>query len=86
MVSLSKIGIFGMVFKRLCKESFEDIEFNITWEFQTCAALSHKNVAHKSFSEITQVPWETSVGFLKCVNLQLFPKYSQSYLNLNVKK
>ena len=30
--------------------------------------------------------WETSVGFLKSVVLQLFPKYSQSYVNLNVKK
>ena len=29
--------------------------------------------------------WETSVGFLKSVVLQLFPKYSQSYVNLNVK-
>ena len=29
--------------------------------------------------------WETSVGFLKSVVLQLFPKYSQSYANLNVK-
>ena len=29
--------------------------------------------------------WETSVGFLKCVVLQLFPKYGQSYVNLNVK-
>ena len=29
--------------------------------------------------------WETSVAFLKCVVLQLFPKYSQSYVNLNVK-
>ena len=29
--------------------------------------------------------WETSVGFLKCVVLQFFPKYSQSYVNLNVK-
>ena len=29
---------------------------------------------------------ETSVGFLKCVVLQLFPKYSQSYVILNVKK
>ena len=28
---------------------------------------------------------ETSVCFLKCVVLQLFPKYSQSYVNLNVK-
>ena len=31
-------------------------------------------------------PVLTSVGFLKCVALQLFPKYSQSYVNLNVKK
>ena len=29
--------------------------------------------------------WETSVGFLKSVVLQLFPKYSQSNVNLNVK-
>ena len=31
--------------------------------------------------------WETSVGFLKTVAvvLQLFPKYSQNYVNLNVK-
>ena len=29
---------------------------------------------------------ETFVGFLKSVVLQLFPKYSQSYVNLNVKK
>ena len=29
--------------------------------------------------------WETSVGFLKNVVLQLFPKYSQSNVNLNVK-
>ena len=30
--------------------------------------------------------WETSVGFLKYVVLQLFLKYSQSYVNLIVKK
>ena len=29
--------------------------------------------------------WETSVGFLKSVVLKLFPKYSQSNVNLNVK-
>ena len=29
--------------------------------------------------------WETSVGFLKSVILQLFPKHSQSYVDLNVK-
>ena len=31
------------------------------------------------------VLWETSVGFLKNVVLQLFPKYSQSNVNVNVK-
>ena len=29
--------------------------------------------------------WETSMGFLKSVILRLFPKYSQSNLNLNIK-
>ena len=29
--------------------------------------------------------WETSVGFLKSLVLQLFLKYSQSNVNLNVK-
>ena len=29
--------------------------------------------------------WETSAGFPKSAVLQLFPKYSQSYANLNVK-
>ena len=29
--------------------------------------------------------WETSMGFLKSVILQLFPKHSQSYVDLNVK-
>ena len=28
--------------------------------------------------------WETSVGFLKSVVLQFFPKYSQKYANFNV--
>ena len=32
-----------------------------------------------------RVFWETYVGFPKSVVLQLFPKYSQSYANLNVK-
>ena len=31
------------------------------------------------------VLWETSVGFLKSVVLQLFRKYSQSHVNVNVK-
>ena len=29
--------------------------------------------------------WETSMGFLKSVVLQLFPKYGESNVNLNVK-
>ena len=29
--------------------------------------------------------WEIFVGFLKSVVLQLFPKYNQSYSNLNAK-
>ena len=33
----------------------------------------------------SSVFWETSVGFPKSVVLQLFPKYSQSNVNLNVK-
>ena len=32
-----------------------------------------------------EVLWEISVGFLKSVVLQLFPKYRQSYANLNLK-
>ena len=28
---------------------------------------------------------ENSVGFLKCVVLQFFPKYSKSFVNFNVK-
>ena len=28
---------------------------------------------------------ETSVGFLKSMVLQLFPKYNQNYVNVNVK-
>ena len=31
------------------------------------------------------VIWQTSVGFLKCVDLQFFHKYRQSHVNLNVK-
>ena len=29
--------------------------------------------------------WDTSMGFLKSVILQPFPKYNESYVNLNVK-
>ena len=32
------------------------------------------------------VHWEVSVSFLKSVVLEFFLKYSQSYVNLNVKR
>ena len=38
-----------MFSKRLCKESFEDLEFNSNWEFQIRAALSHKMAVLKIF-------------------------------------
>ena len=54
---MSKIGIFDMFFKRPCKESFEDLEFNSNWKFQTRATLSQKMAALKIFCEITQSPF-----------------------------
>ena len=44
----SKIGIFDIFFKRLCKESFEDLEFNSNWKFQTRAALKVFTKLHKN--------------------------------------
>ena len=41
----SKIGIFDIFLKRLCKESSEDFEFNSNRKIQTRAALSHKMVS-----------------------------------------
>ena len=38
-----------------------------------------------SIDIIFGVFWETPVDFLKSVVLQLFPKYNQSNVNLNVK-
>ena len=38
----SKIGIFDIFYKRLCKESFEDLEFNSNRKFQIRAALYRK--------------------------------------------
>ena len=32
-----------------------------------------------------EIFFESSMGFLKIMALQIFPKYSQSYINLNVK-
>ena len=37
----SKIGIFGIFFKRVFK-SFEDLQVNSNWKFQTHATISHK--------------------------------------------
>ena len=45
----------------------------------------HYFVMGGSIDMNVDVFWETSVGFLKSVVLQLFPKYSQSNVNLNVK-
>ena len=50
----SKIGIFDIFYKILCKESFEDLEFNSNRKFQTRAALYRKMAALKFFCEITQ--------------------------------
>ena len=48
------------------------------------------NNSHLKFGKIKKQhvrrPVLTSMGFLKCVILQLFLQYSQSYVNLNVKK
>ena len=46
------------------------------WQMKDCK--DKKNV-------ILDVLWKNYVGFLKSVVLQLFPKYSQSFTNLNVK-
>ena len=50
----SKIGIFDIFYKRLCKESFEDLEFNSNRKFQISAALYRKMAALNIFCEITQ--------------------------------
>ena len=52
--NLKKNGLVSLGSKRLCKESFEDLEFSSNWIFQTRAALSHKMAALKFFCEITQ--------------------------------
>ena len=49
-----KLVFLTFVFKRLCKESFEDLEFKSNLKFQTRATTSHKMAALKSFCEITQ--------------------------------
>ena len=53
-----KYVIFDIFFKRRCKESFEDLEFNSNWKFQTRAALFHKMAALKFFLlNYTKVPF-----------------------------
>ena len=46
---------------------------------------SHYFIKGDSIDMNVGVFWETSVGFLKSILLQPFPKYSQSYANLSVK-
>ena len=45
-----------MFFKRLCQESFEDLEFNSDGKFQIRAALSHKMAALKIFAKLHKSP------------------------------
>ena len=37
----SEIGIFDIFFKRLHEVSFEDLQLNSNWKFQTRATMSH---------------------------------------------
>ena len=71
----SKIGIFEIFFKRLCKESFEDLEFNSNWKFQTRAAFSK---LHKSPLLIdSQYSWRRS---LISGNWKPFKNYEKCFL------
>ena len=46
----SRVGIFDIFFKRLYEESFEDLQINSNYKFQTCATMSNKMAAAlKSF-------------------------------------
>ena len=46
----SRVGIFDIFFKRLYEESFEDLQINSNYKFQTCATMSNKMAAGlKSF-------------------------------------
>ena len=47
---------------------------------------SHYFVTGSPIDMNVQVFWESSVDFLKCIVLQPFSKYTQTYVNLNVKK
>ena len=57
MVSFLKtpIDVFDIFFKRLCKESFKDLEFNSNWKFQTRAILSNKIL--KVFAKLHKSPF-----------------------------
>ena len=41
----SEIDIFEIFLKRLYKESFEDLEINSNWKFQTRATMSNEMAA-----------------------------------------
>ena len=41
----SEVGIFQIFFKRLNKESFEDLPINSNWKFKTRATTTHKMAA-----------------------------------------
>ena len=41
----SEMGIFDIFFKRMYKESFEDLQINSNRKFHTRATLSHKMAA-----------------------------------------
>ena len=50
----SEIGIFDIFYKRLYEDSFEDLQINSSWKFQTCATMSHKMETLSSFCKITK--------------------------------
>ena len=39
----------------MCKESFNDLEFNSNWKRQIRSTMSHEMATLKSFCEITQM-------------------------------
>ena len=66
---------------------------NVIFYFGKRAAKKRKHFFKKAHHFVMGGPinmnagvfWEASVGFLKSVVLQLFPKCNQSYVNFNVK-
>ena len=51
-----KIGVFDILFKRLYKEIFEDLEFDSNWKFKTRAVLFHKTAALIFFEKLHKSP------------------------------